>query len=109
MKNWDYANLAREAKEHGGPQKFVGDVYEDGRYDGRVEGGIIGVIGILGLMVLKKAYQKAKEEYEKHKAKVEADKTVAVQSIEAEITYTQDEFNKDSFNSAVSTDNITTG
>lgn len=60
MKNWDYANLAREAKEHGGPQKFVGDVYEDGRYDGRVEGGIIGVIGILGLMVLKKHTKKQK-------------------------------------------------
>lgn len=57
-KKWDYAELSKVAKEHGGPQNFL-DEYGDSRYsegytDGEGDGltkGLIGGLSIGGLFV----------------------------------------------------------
>lgn len=31
MKDWDYSNMTHEAREHGGPQKYIADIREHER------------------------------------------------------------------------------
>lgn len=40
---WDYANLARSAANHGGPQKFVDAVYNAGRASDRASAILLGI------------------------------------------------------------------
>lgn len=40
---WDYANLARSAANHGGPQKFVDAIYNAGRASDRASAILLGV------------------------------------------------------------------
>ena len=75
---WDYTKLS--AKEHGGPEKFLDDIYDeghsDGRFEGQVEGGIYALVGtaVLAMGTLatvkirkcfKKKSEKKKEELQK--------------------------------------------
>lgn len=41
--NWDYANLARSAANHGGPQKFVDAIYSAGRASDRTSAILLGI------------------------------------------------------------------
>lgn len=41
--SWDYANLARSAANHGGPQKFVDAVYNAGRAPDKTSAILLGI------------------------------------------------------------------
>ena len=43
--NWDYAQLARIASEHGGPQALLDHVKATVKFEGRVQGLVVGAIG----------------------------------------------------------------
>lgn len=59
MKDWDYAQLAKTASEHGGPQKYIDEVADtnfslgfNNGHDSGVKDGSIGTALILGGILL---------------------------------------------------------
>ncbi len=68
MKDWDYALLTKSAKEAGGPEMFLKilkeDAKEDGVNQGRKEGviatGALGLLAYLGYKVYRKFFGKKK-------------------------------------------------
>ncbi len=81
MDNWDYAVLAKQAKEAGGPEAFLEFIKDSARDDGvsqgisqgRKEGaiatGIIGLMVCLGYKVCRK-FLKKEEKYPKEAVKI---------------------------------------
>lgn len=82
MKKWDYSELSKEAKKHGGPEKFLAEYGDEkfnegklvgeeigenrGEVKGLIEGGVLTVIiGGITLGVLKLRERKAKKTAEK--------------------------------------------
>ena len=77
MKKWDYAEMTKEAKKHGGPEKYLSDYGEEkykegeligeekGEVKGAFEGSIITIIAggaIWGFYKLRERSKKKKEE-----------------------------------------------
>ena len=58
-KDWDYAKLAKDASNHGGPSNYVKEI----KADGKIEGAIAGAVGgaIVGSFIWPKIKKKTKE------------------------------------------------
>ena len=55
--NWDYAQLAKTASEHGGPQPYLDLVKDVAKGEGRTQGAAVGVVLTgLGIVAIKKVY-----------------------------------------------------
>ncbi|GAB2021606.1 hypothetical protein RyT2_06800 [Pseudolactococcus yaeyamensis] len=74
--DWNYAELAKEAKHHGGPEAYLEDIREEGRLYGRNEIlkpllitlGAIGIVAITaGIFKFKNYIHKQKETQKKAK------------------------------------------
>jgi hypothetical protein len=60
--NWDYAQLARAASEHGGPQKYLDELKAGSKLEGRAQGLFVGVA--IGGAVAVKGYDYLKKRKE---------------------------------------------
>jgi hypothetical protein len=60
--SWDYAQLAKTASEHGGPQPYLGLVKDVAKGEGRAQGAAVGaVLTALGMVAGKKVYAHLQE------------------------------------------------
>lgn len=57
--NWPYAQMARDASEHGGPQKYLDDLKAGSRFAGRVQGLLVSAVIAAGI--------KGYDHWKKHK------------------------------------------
>ena len=60
--SWDYAQLARAASEHGGPQKYLDEMKAGSKLEGRAQGLFVGVA--IGSAVAVKGYDYLKKRKE---------------------------------------------
>lgn len=53
-RDWPYSLLSSMAKEHGGPQSLIDDIWNDGFSEGETNGFVEGVVvtGIVGAVVV---------------------------------------------------------
>lgn len=70
---WDYTKLSTLAKDHGGPENLLDDVYDEGHSDGKiqgqVEGGIYTLVGTAVIAITAFASVKIGKYFKKRSAK----------------------------------------
>lgn len=64
---WPYKNLSKLAKDHGGPEKLLDNVFDAGEKQGSVKGGVyvLGAVAVAGGSYLLANYFKRREEKKK--------------------------------------------
>lgn len=88
MNDWSYAKMTHVAKQHGSPEQYIKDIYQDGYKEGEYKGGLIGVVvgTVSSLIVASGAYFLNRFITERRRKKTEADKAAFAQYLSEEDT-----------------------